>query len=119
MVFFHKVAESPTALKVLEKKNGTYYIVVIKDTGAKGHFLRSVGGDNIRITDIVKSGDTCPEDTTVHYSVYLVRGAADWNIVEKTITRETYESPLWNCDEPESLEQIEPYGEWVYPYGVI
>ena len=118
-VFFPTVAESPTALKVLEKKNETYYIIVIKDTGAKGHFLRSIGDDNIRITDIVKSGDSCPEDTTVHYSTYLVRGAANWDIGEKPITRDTYESPLWNCDDPESLEQIEPYGEWVYPYGVI
>ena len=118
-VFFPKVAESPTALKVLEKKNETYYIIVIKDIGAKGHFLRSIGDDNIIITDIVKSGESCPEDTTVHYSVYLVRGAANWDIVEKTITRQTFESPLWNCDDPENLEQIEPYGEWVYPYGVI
>lgn len=118
-VFFPKVAESPTAFKVLERDNETYYMIVLKDVGAKGHVLRNIGDYGIRITDVVKSGDACPEDTAIYYSAYLVRGAVDWDILEKEITRKTHVSTAWSCDDPESLERIEPYGEWVYPYGVI
>ena len=118
-VFFPKVAESPSAFEVLAKKKQVYYMIVLKDVGAKGHVLRNVENDEIRITDIVKSGDNCPEDTAEYYSVYLVRGSADWGIEAKTITRTNYVSPTWNCNDPQSLEQIEPYGEWVYPYGLM
>ena len=118
-VFFPKVAESPTVFEVLAKKNEVYYMIVLKDVGAKGHVLRNIQNDEIRITDIVKSGDNCPEDTTEYYSVYLTRGSADWGIEAKTITRTIYVSPTWNCNDSQSLEQIEPYGEWVYPYGLM
>ena len=118
-VFFPKVAESPSVFEVLAKKNEVYYMIVLKDVGAKGHVLRSIDDSEILVTDIVKSGDNCPEDTEVHYSTFLVRGSIDWNVVEKTIVKHTYVSRTWNCNNPESLEQIEPYGEWVYPYGVI
>lgn len=117
--FFPTAANCPTVFKVLERQNETYYMIVLKDVGEKGHVLRNIGDYGIRITDIVKSGDNCPTDTTVHYSAYLVRGAADWDIVEKQITKKTYVSPLWKCDDPESLERIEPYGEWTYQYGFI
>lgn len=83
------------------------------------YILRDIDDEKIRITDIVKSGDACPEDTTVHNSTYLVRGGKDWNLQEKPIVKKTFVSPLWNCENPENLEQIEPYGEWVYRYGVM
>ena len=117
-VFFPKVAESPTVFEVLAKKNEVYYMIVLKDVGAKGHVLRNIKGNEILITDIVKSGN-CPEDTADYYSVYLVRSSADWGVDEKTMTRTTFESPAWNCSDPQSLERIEPYGEWVYPYGLM
>ena len=118
-VFFPKIAESPTAFKVLERRNAAYYIIVIEDVGTKGHILREIGDENIRITDIVKSGESCPEDTAVHYSAYLVRGTDNWELLEKSIVKKTFVSPLWNCDDPESLERIEPYGEWVNRFGVM
>ena len=37
----------------------------------------------------------------------------------KKIVRETYVSPLWKCDDQESLERIEPYGEWINQYGFV
>lgn len=88
-----------------------FYIIVLKDVGAKGHALTVFDGI-INVTDFVKSGN-CPEDTSVHYSMFLMTDSPDWDVLDRPITRTTYVSDNWNCDKPESLERIDPYGEWV------
>lgn len=118
-VFFPEAANSPYVFDALRRHKQTYYIVVLKDIGAKGHVLNKIDASGVHVRDILKSGENCPEDSTEHYSVYLVRGSAEWDVSDKPILRDTYTSPLWNCDDPESLEQIEPYGEWTYQYGFV
>ena len=118
-VFFPEAAQSPQVLEVLKRRNETYYIIVLKDIGAKGHILKSIGADEIRILDIVKSGESCTENNDVYYSVYLIKGSPEWDVSGKKIVRETYVSPLWKCDDQESLERIEPYGEWINQYGFV
>jgi len=118
-VFFPEAAQSPQVFEVLKRRNETYYIIVLKDIGAKGHILKSIGADEIRILDIVKSGESCTENNDVYYSVYLIKGSPEWDVSGKKIVRETYVSPLWKCDDQESLERIEPYGEWINQYGFV
>ena len=84
----------------------------MKDIGAKGHALNKIDASGIYVRDILKSGESCPEDADEYYSVYLIRGSTEWDISEKNIVRSTFVSPLWNCDDSESIERIEPYGEW-------
>ena len=93
-----------------------YYLVVVKDVGAKGHILYDIDKNGIFISDIVKSGTSCPEDSSVHYSAFVVVGSDEWDVIGTPIVKTTYVSENWNCDKPESLEQIEPYGEWSYVY---
>ena len=101
-------------------RSGTaYWVIVLKDVGAKGHVLQEISLEEIHVVDILKSGDSCPEDTTVYYSTYLIKGSPEWDVSGKQIVREPYVSPLWNCDDPESIERIEPYGEWIDKYGFI
>lgn len=97
----------------------TYWIIVLKDVGAKGHVLQDISLEKIHVVDILKSGDSCPEDTTVYYSTYLIKGSPEWDVSGKQIVREPYVSPLWNCDDPESIQRIEPYGEWINKYDFI
>jgi len=115
--FFPKLAEYPGGsgefLQNHSSKNSTYFIIVLKDVGAKGHLLDGVYENEIRVTDIVKSGN-CPEDTTVHYSVILLADSPAWDILNRPIVKTTYASDKWNCDKPETLAKIEPYGEWIY-----
>lgn len=114
--FFPEVLNNPRMVKKLtdDENSGTYFMVVLKDVGAKGHVLKSIGQDEILVTDVVKSGD-CPADETVYYSAFLVKGNPDWDVSGKTVRRQVFESPLWNCNDPESLERIEPYGQWIVP----
>ena len=122
--FFPKLAEYPGRLdefrQLAAPKNSIYYIIVLKDVGAKGHLLDGAYANEIRVTDIVKSGN-CPEDTTVHYSMILVAESPDWDILNRPIVKTTIVSDKWNCDQPETLTKIEPYGEWIisrmYDYG--
>ena len=122
--FFPKLSEYPGRLDEFRTsrspKNSIYYLIVLKDVGAKGHILDGIRKDEIRVTDIVKSGN-CPEDTTVHYSMILVAESPDWDILNRPIVKTTYVSDKWNCDQPETLAKIEPYGEWIlsrmYDYG--
>ena len=118
-VFFPEAARCPYVFDAPQRHSQIYYIIVLKDVGAKGHILNKVDVSGIYVRDILKSGENCPEDTTEHYSVYLIRGAAEWDVSDKQIIRETYVSTLWNCDDPESLERIEPYGEWTSRDGFI
>ena len=90
-----------------------FYIIVLKDIGAKGHLVTNYDANGIYVTDIVKSGN-CPEDTTVHYSMILLADSPDWNVLDRSIVKTTYVSDNWNCDKPETLEKVEPYGEWVF-----
>ena len=90
-----------------------FYIIVLKDVGAKGHLVTNYDANGIYVTDIVKSGN-CPEDTTVHYSMILLADSPDWNVLDRSIVKTTYVSDNWNCDKPETLEKVEPYGEWVF-----
>ena len=119
MYFFPEAARCPYVFDAPQRHSQIYYIIVLKDVGAKGHILNKVDVSGIYVRDILKSGENCPEDTTEHYSVYLIRGAAEWDVSDKQIIRETYVSTLWNCDDPESLERIEPYGEWTSRDGFI
>lgn len=113
-VFFPTAANHPRAYTTLqgEPKGMAYYIVVLKDIGAKGHALNKIDASGIYVRDILKSGESCPEDADEYYSVYLIRGSTEWDISEKNIVRSTFVSPFWNCDDSESIERIEPYGEW-------
>jgi hypothetical protein len=114
--FFPKLAEYPGRLDEFRQlgapKNSIYYIIVLKDVGAKGHLLDGAYANEIRVTDIVKSGN-CPEDTSVHYSMILLANSPDWDVLGRPIVKTTYVSDKWNCDKPESLAKIEPYGEWI------
>jgi len=92
-----------------------FYIIVLKDVGAKGHFVTNFDANGIYVTDIVKSGN-CPEDTTVHYSMILLLNSPDWDVMNRPIVKTTYVSDNWNCDKPETLEKIEPYGEWTISF---
>lgn len=114
--FFPEVLNNPRMVEKLtdDENSGTYFMVVLKDVGARGHVLRSIGLDEILVTDVEKSGD-CPADETVYYSAFLVKGNPDWDVSGKTVRRQVFESPLWNCNDPESLERIEPYGQWIVP----
>ncbi|MCQ2102544.1 MAG: hypothetical protein MJY98_04900 [Fibrobacter sp.] len=114
--FFPEVLNNPRMVEKLtdDENSGTYFMVVLKDVGAKGHVLKSIGQDEILVTDVVKSGD-CPADETVYYSAFLVKGNPDWDVSGKTVRRQVFESPLWSCNDPESLERIEPYGQWIVP----
>ena len=110
--FFPNLATYPTGLDGLKwYPPEIVYIIVLKDVGAKGHLLTNFDANGIYVTDIVKSGN-CPEDTTVHYSVFLLMDSPDWDVMNRPIVKTTYVSDNWNCDKPETLEKIEPYGEW-------
>jgi hypothetical protein len=110
--FFPNLATYPTGLDGLKwYPPEIFYIIVLKDVGAKGHLLTNFDANGIYVTDIVKSGN-CPEDTTVHYSVFLLMDSPDWDVMNRPIVKTTYVSDNWNCDKPETLEKIEPYGEW-------
>jgi len=115
--FFPKLAEYPGRLDEFRTtrspKNSVYYIIVIKDVGAKGHILTGYNDHEFYVTDIVKSGN-CPEDTTVHYSMILMANSPDWDVLDRPIVKTTYVSDNWNCDKPETLAKIEPYGEWIF-----
>lgn len=123
--FFPKLAEFPGRLdefrQARSSKNSIYYLLVLKDVGTKGHLLNSIRPDGIYVTDIVKSGNSCPEDTTIHYSMILLADSPDWDVLNRPIVKTTYVSDKWNCDKPETLTKIEPYGEWIesrmYKYG--
>jgi len=114
--FFPKLAEYPGRLDEFRRyrssRNSIYYLVVLKDVGAKGHLIDYISDQGIFVTDIVKSGN-CPEDTTVHYPMILLADSPDWDGLNHPIVRKTYVSEKWNCDKPESLAKIEPYGEWI------
>ena len=83
--------------------------------------MTRIDGNGIYVTDIVKSGSSCPEDTTVYYPIILLADSPDWDGLNHPIVKTTYASDKWNCDKPESLTKIEPYGEWIistmYDYG--
>lgn len=113
-IFFPTAANNPRAYTTLQGENGdmTYYIIVLKDVGTKGHALNKIDASGIYVRDILKSGESCPEDNAEYYSVFLIRGSTEWDISGKQIVRNSYVSPLWNCNDPESLERVEPYGEW-------
>lgn len=119
-LFFPKVASRP---KERKSHSGSYYMIVLKDVGAKGHVLTDADTSGIYVTDIVKSGDSCQEDNSIHYSAILVNKTssanAKWNILETPIVKTTYVSDNWNCNKPESLEKIEPYGEWSFRFGEL
>jgi len=115
--FFPKLAEYPGRLDEFRtyrsSRNSVYYLVVLKDVGAKGHLLNQIWSDGIYVTDIVKSGNSCPEDTTVYYPIILLADSPDWDGLNHPIIKTTYASDKWNCDKPETLTKIEPYGEWI------
>jgi len=111
--FFPQLATFPTGLEGI--KDGlpyVFYIIVLKDVGAKGHWLTKSTANGIYVTDIVKSGN-CPEDSTVHYSMILLVNSPDWDVFDHPIVKTTFVSDNWNCDKPETLEKKEPYGEWI------
>jgi len=112
--FFPRLATFPTGLEGLKNyPPEIFYLIVIKDIGAKGHLVTDFDANGIYVTDIVKSGN-CPEDTTVHYSMILLVDSPDWDVLVRPIVKTTYVSDNWNCDKPETLEKIEPYGEWTF-----
>ena len=112
--FFPTLATYPGGLEGLKwYPPEIFYLVVIKDVGTKGHLITGFDANGIYVTDIVKSGN-CPEDTTVHYSMILLSDSPDWDVLGRPIVKTTYVSDNWNCDKPETLEKIEPYGEWTY-----
>ena len=43
----------------------------------------------------------------------LLANSPDWDALNRPIMKSTYVSDKWNCDNPESLAKIEPYGEWI------
>ena len=114
--FFPKLSEYPGRLDEFRKSrstnNSVYYIIVIKDVGAKGHILSTYDEEAFYVTDVVKSGN-CPEDTSVHYSMILLANSPDWDVLNRSIAKTTYVSDNWNCDKPETLTKIDPYGEWI------
>ena len=114
--FFPKLADYQASLEEFRRarasKNSIFYLIVLKDVGAKGHSIKYSDEDGLYITDIVKSGN-CPEDTTVHYPMILLADSPDWDVLNRPIVKSTYVSDNWNCDKPETLEKIEPYGEWI------
>ena len=114
--FFPKLADYQATLEEFRRarasKNSIFYLIVLKDVGAKGHSLNYFDEDGLYITDIVKSGN-CPEDTTVHYPMILLADSPDWDVLNRPIVKTTYVSDNWNCDKPETLDKIEPYGEWI------
>lgn len=116
--FFPKLAEYPGSLDEFRQsrapKKSVYYLIVLKDVGAKGHLLTRIDENALYVTDIVKSGSNCPEDTTVYYPMILGANSPDWDILDRPIVKTTYVSDNWNCDKPETLAKIEPYGEWIY-----
>ena len=113
--FFPRLATFPTGLEGLKDyPPEIFYLIVIKDIGAKGHLVTDFDANGIYVTDIVKSGN-CPEDTTVHYSMILLVDSPDWDVLVRPIVKTTYVSDNWNCDKPETLEKKEPYGEWTIP----
>ena len=112
--FFPTVATYPGGLESFKwNPPEIFYIIVIKDVGAKGHLVSKTDESGIYVTDIVKSGN-CPEDTSVHYFTILTVASPYWDVLDRPIVKKTYVSDKWNCDKPESLERIEPYGEWTY-----
>ncbi len=116
--FFPLVTSIPYGLNFARKYFGMdetfiYYMIVVKDTGSKGHILTDSDANGFYVTDVVKSGN-CPEDTTIHYSAFLVVNSPEWDAVGKPIIKTTVASENWNCDKPETLEKIEPYGEWAF-----
>ena len=112
--FFPQTVGVPAGMDWLKWKSNVFYIIVIKDVGVKGHILTNITVDEIQVTDIVRSGKSCSEDTSVNYSMFLLSDSPEWKVVGRPIVKTTYESENWNCDKPESLERIEPYGEWTY-----
>ena len=94
-------------------------MLVLKDVGVKGHMLTDFSKDVINVVDIVKSGESCPEDTTAYYTAFLLKGSTEWKIAEKPVVRKTFVSPAWNCDDAESLERVKPHKEWTRRYGDI
>lgn len=119
--FFPLAASVPFGLRYADgehfgaKKTDIFYMIVVKDVGTKGHILNDSDADGIYVTDIVKSGESCPVDTTVHYSTFLVMNSPEWDVLGRPIVKKTFVSENWNCDKPETLEKIEPYGEWALP----
>lgn len=123
-VFFPEMVKNPfwgdsVAVSSYQYKTGkhSFYMVVVKDVGEKGHGLTSVAADSVLVTDIVKVG-SCPEDVNVHYSVFLLQASPNWDVSDKKIVRRSVEAPLWNCDDPESLKKVDPYREWIAPNGL-
>lgn len=122
--FFPKLADYQATLEEFRRsrssKNSIFYLMVLKDVGAKGHSIKYFDEDGLYMTDIVKSGN-CPEDTTVHYPIILLADSPEWDVLDRPIVKTTYVSDKWNCDKPETLAKIEPYGEWIssglYNYG--
>ncbi|MBO7060804.1 MAG: hypothetical protein J6W54_06895 [Fibrobacter sp.] len=112
--FFPQTVGVPAGMDWLKWKSNVFYIIVIKDVGVKGHILTNITVDEIQVTDLVRSGQSCPEDTSVNYSMFLLSDSPEWGIVGRPIVKTTYVSENWNCDKPESLERIDPYGEWTY-----
>ena len=43
----------------------------------------------------------------------LLADSPDWDVLNRPIVKTTYVSDNWNCDKPETLDKIEPYGEWI------
>ena len=43
----------------------------------------------------------------------LLANSPDWDVLGRPIVKTTYVSDNWNCDKPETLAKIEPYGEWI------
>lgn len=112
--FFPNLATYPAGLEGLKwYPPEIFYLVVIKDIGTKGHLITGFDANGIYVTDIVKSGN-CPEDTSVHYFAVLLLDSPDWDVLGRPIVKTTYVSDNWNCDKPETLEKIDPYGEWTY-----
>ena len=118
--FFPLAASVPYGLRYADgehfgsKKDDIFYMIVVKDVGTKGHILNNSDANGIYVTDIVKSGVSCPTDTTVHYATFLVVNSPEWDVLDKPIVKTTLVSENWNCDKPETLEKIEPYGEWAF-----
>ena len=117
-VFFPHVVTSPR-MEEFKQEYEAFYMIVVKDNGVKGHMLNGFDANGIYVTDIVKSGNSCPEDTTVHYSAYLVPNTAEWDVVGRPVVKRTFVSEKWNCDNPESLDKIKPYGEWSLRFGEL
>ena len=116
-VFFPTIASSPKGLQSSESV--VYYMLVLKDVGVKGHMMTDISKDMINVVDIVKGGESCPEDTVAYYMAFLLNGSLEWKIAEKPVVRKTFVSPAWNCNDAESLERVQPHTEWTRRYGDI